>query len=231
MSSRVRMIGQHPNYGVVYGAVIRKYIEESWMKKHFAPVETLAPMLYASWPRWKRLMWMAKNEGFWSVKMFREPKHTDIQKSLYGKTMVAYGLGWPKLKRKNKYLVKAKQVDGNVKERLIPAQKPRPIAGEIPVQMDAVREAGRMYGWAGGGLLAQAAPLEYGAGQANLQVAARQYHQVVIGNPYIQYKVGLGGMQNMAIANVPPPPDEQQVNVIPEPDWAIFDDEIPGERG
>src|SRR6267142_1971452 len=173
MSSRVRMIGQHPQYGVVYGAAVKRYIEESWMKKYFAPVESLAPVHYASWPRWKRLLWMAKFEGFWQVKMFREPRHTDIHKSLYGKTMVSFGIGWPQLKKKkNKYAAKPKQVNGNVKEGLIPRQRPRPIAAAIPVPIDAVREMGRLYGWAGGGELAQAAPIHYGEEAANIQQAA-----------------------------------------------------------
>jgi len=214
MSSRVRMIGQHPQYGVVYGAAVKRYIEESWMKKYFAPVESLAPVHYASWPRWKRLLWMAKFEGFWQVKMFREPRHTDIHKSLYGKTMVSYGIGWPQLKKKkNKYAAKPKQVNGNVKPAFI---RPKPLVDPIPVPIDAVRVAYGVYGWAGGGALAQAAPVQNVQEMANLRAAQREYHEA-FQNPYAQN----WAFQNVQHVPVNAPPVINNGHVVPDPAWAV----------
>lgn len=99
MSSRVRIIGSHPAYGVCWGGNVVHCIEDSWNKKSRMLVATFPirqPLDYAGWPRWKRTLWMAKQEGNWFIKVFREPRGARMSRSQYGKAFTEYGLIPPK---------------------------------------------------------------------------------------------------------------------------------------
>jgi|SRR6267378_18995 len=103
MSSRVRIIATHPNYGPCIGGMAHRYIEESWHKKYrLSQPEKSAPLNYAAWPHWKKLIWMAKHEGTWAINVYREPREAKIRRSLYGRKRVALHLGIPKLRKKYK---------------------------------------------------------------------------------------------------------------------------------
>jgi len=110
MSSRVRIIAQHPNYGPCIGGMAHKYIEESWHRKYrLSQPEKLAPLNYAAWPHWKKLLWMAKYEGTWAINVYREPREAKIRRSLYGRKRVALHLGIPKLRKKYKKPIEPKK--------------------------------------------------------------------------------------------------------------------------
>src|SRR5882762_739891 len=105
MSSRVRIIGSHPTYGVNWGAACVHCIEESWVKKYkLIDINQIAPLGYQAWAHWKRALWMARHEGNWMIKAFREPRAARSSRSLYGRAFLDFGLIIPK--RKGKFVAK-----------------------------------------------------------------------------------------------------------------------------
>lgn len=100
--SRVRLIGHHPEYGFCFGPYVRKYMHASFKKK-FGQMDPIqyAP-LFKTWPTWKRLLWMAKFEGKWQISCFREPRHADMRKSLYGQMFKKHKVAFPQLVKKPK---------------------------------------------------------------------------------------------------------------------------------
>jgi len=141
----------HPHYGLCIGGYAHRYIEESWRKKFRQyTIEQVAPVLFATWPHWKKLLWMAKNEGKWDIKVFREPKGAKIKKSLYGKKRIELRLGIPKLRKKFKKPVEVRK-PGKVKPKDIIEQA---MYAELGIPMDpvVVPQPGRIYdmpaGWA-----------------------------------------------------------------------------------
>src|SRR5882762_2702403 len=146
MSSRVRIVAMHPVYGPCIGGMAHRYIEESWRKKYRnLIIEQVAPIMFATWPHWKKLLWMAKNEGKWDIKVFREPKGAKIRKSLYGKKRIELKLGIPKLRKKFKKPIEVKKPKvknpGNVQYKV--AYKGR-NGVYLPVDPIAVAQAGRI---------------------------------------------------------------------------------------
>src|SRR5258708_33613184 len=81
--SRVRIVASHPVYGKFLGTGAFRTIEERCKVDNYH-----IPVMFASWPRWKRVMWLAKGEGKWKIKVFREPRGTKLRKSLYGKEKI-----------------------------------------------------------------------------------------------------------------------------------------------
>ncbi len=148
MSSRVRIVAMHLTYGPCIGGMAHRYIEESWRKKYRnVVIEQVAPVMFATWPHWKKLLWMAKSEGKWDIKVFREPKGAKIRKSLYGKKRIELKLGIPKLRKKFKKPI----VVGKL--RLAEQAMYAEVGGNVlPVDPIAVAQAGRIYdlpaGWA-----------------------------------------------------------------------------------
>ncbi len=101
MSSRVRFAGTHPNYGSVTGGKLVYYIKHSWDSRFpRGSGERVYPFGYKKWPHWKRTLWMANIEGTWKIKVFREPRGSNIKKSLYGKRMLELGIVIKKPKNK-----------------------------------------------------------------------------------------------------------------------------------
>ncbi len=102
MPSRVRIVASHPVYGKFLGTGAFRTIEERCKVDNYH-----IPVMFASWPRWKRVMWLAKGEGKWKIKVFREPRGTKLRKSLYGKEILAIGLKFPpKIRKKDKNRIK-----------------------------------------------------------------------------------------------------------------------------
>lgn len=101
MSSRVRIIGSHPTYGVAWGGKVVYYIEDSWAKKFkHLDINQLAPLGFQAWTHWKRALWMAKFEGGWQIKAFREPREAKMSRSQYGKAFQDWGIVIPRRKVK-----------------------------------------------------------------------------------------------------------------------------------
>jgi hypothetical protein len=99
MSSRVRIIGSHPTYGVAWGGKVVYYIEDSWAKKFkHLDINQLAPLGFQAWTHWKRALWMAKFEGSWVIKAFREPREAKMSRSQYGKAFQDWGMVIPRRK-------------------------------------------------------------------------------------------------------------------------------------
>lgn len=98
MPSRIRVIGRHPIFGIYTGPALYKQVETSCKAFTYS-----TPVMYASWPRWKRVLWLVKCEGKWKVKVFREPRRAKMRKSLYGREMLALGIPFPpKIRKKNR---------------------------------------------------------------------------------------------------------------------------------
>jgi hypothetical protein len=110
MPSRVRIIGSHANYGVNYGGRLIHYIEDSWQKKYrLIDLNQIVPLGFQAWAHWKRALWLAKNEGFWVIKAFREPREARISRSLYGVVFREWGIAIPRRKQKKLCKVGVKQ--------------------------------------------------------------------------------------------------------------------------
>lgn len=96
MPSRVRIVASHPKHGHFTGPYALKTIEQS-VNQALLQI----PVLFASWPRWKRCAFLAKCEGTWKIRLFREPRRADMKKSLYGKEILLAGLKLPPKIRKH----------------------------------------------------------------------------------------------------------------------------------
>lgn len=157
MSSRVRFAGTHPNYGSVTGGKAVYYIKHSWDSRFpRSSGERIYPLGYKKWPHWKRTLWMANMEGTWKVKVFREPRGTNIKKSLYGKRMLELGLVFKKPKKKVQDVVRKAN-------RLYHAGGINPIDGVMPPPPV---------------FQAQAIPMDWRWGQQANQVFGNQAQQV-----------------------------------------------------
>src|SRR5882724_3120000 len=141
MSSRVRIIGSHPTYGVAWGGQVVHYIEDSWAKKFkLLDINQVAPMGFQAWTHWKRALWMAKKEGGWAIKAFREPREARMSRSQYGKAFMDWGIVIPK--RKVKFIKKGYKVGYKFKVGVNKPAQPRVHVVEPRMYFDneAVRE-------------------------------------------------------------------------------------------
>ena len=95
MSSHVRIIATHPLYGILLNSQACKTIEGQFaLSRQFCDVK---------WPRWKRIVWLAKNDSKWKVKVFRVPRKSKLRKSIFGREIILSGLQLPpKRKKKNR---------------------------------------------------------------------------------------------------------------------------------
>ena len=92
VSSHVRIIATHPLYGVLLNSQACKTIEGQFaLSRQFCDVK---------WPRWKRIVWLAKNDSKWKVKVFRVPRKSKLRKSIFGREILLTGLQLPPKKRK-----------------------------------------------------------------------------------------------------------------------------------
>lgn len=104
MPSRVRIVGSHPIYGVTFGGKAIYCIEDSWKRKFkLIDINQVVPLGFQAWTHWKRALWMAKNEGQWTIQAFREPREARMSRSKYGKAFLDFGLVIPKRKRVIKF--------------------------------------------------------------------------------------------------------------------------------
>lgn len=158
MSSRVRIIGSHPAYGVSYGGRVINCIEDSWTKKFkLLDINQICPIGFQAWAHWKRALWMAKNEGGWMIRAFREPREARSSRSLYGRAFADFGIIVPK--RKGKF------VTGKVGYKFKvgvnkPQQRVRVIDNRYNGEVVAAVEAmdGLLGGPVAGGLIGNVAP-------------------------------------------------------------------------
>lgn len=87
MSNRIRMLLESPEVGSISGG----HRIATFVDKYFAPHKkrTVFPEEFATWPKWKRLLFKVQTIGNgWTLKVYREKRRTSAYKSMYWRKLV-----------------------------------------------------------------------------------------------------------------------------------------------
>jgi len=104
VSNHVRIIATHPLYGVLLNSQACTVIEGQFaLSRQFCDVK---------WPRWKRIVWLAKSDPRWKVRVFRVPRKSKLRKSIFGREILLTGSQLPPKRKKRKKRNKNSRVHG-----------------------------------------------------------------------------------------------------------------------
>lgn len=100
MSSRIRVVAKHPDFGILTNRLALATIEREFNSFRAAyPLNAaILPVDFQGWSRWKRCAWKA-NEIGWKFKAFREPRNTRVARSAFWKATAQLGGRIPRRKK------------------------------------------------------------------------------------------------------------------------------------
>ena len=111
MSSRIRIVAKHPNFGIYMNRIALATIEREFnsFRAQYPLNARILHLGFQGWPRWKRCAWKAQ-EIDWKFKAFREPRNTRISRSAFWVETAKLGGRIPRRKKPLKTLKNGNQM-------------------------------------------------------------------------------------------------------------------------